>query len=149
MSRNMTYGFNENKEKIPVWDEDYVNNVFQRIIYKDDITVIYGKLSDGTATLNYPNGFNWDNCVVQSVMFRNINNNRWGCGSVFDSSNNITGSVPCKVLLNETNIAVKTKNIGLTNGANPAVNDVSVTLDVRIVLMKIPNYIEGVDYTLG
>lgn len=161
MNENQTiYGFDNSGCKHEVYTKEEVNNTVENInvttnnkinttILKNDITVIYGKLNDGTATLNYPNGFNWDNCVVQSVMFRNANNNRWGCGSIFDSSNSITGSVSCRVLLNETNIAVETKNIGLTNGANPAVNDVSVALDVRIVLMKIPNYIEGVDYTLG
>lgn len=153
MSENQTiYGFDDSGCKHEVLSKKDVytkteidntmgiaNEKLSEIISKDDISIIYGVLNNGSSTIVYPVGFTWDNCMVHSIMFRNTNNNRWSYGATFDSSGVITGAIPCNIFLEEDSISINTKNIGLTNGVNPAVSDVNIALEFRIVLMKIPD----------
>ncbi len=149
MSRNMTYGFNENKEKISVWNEEYVNNVFQRIIYKDDMAVIYGRFNTpeansqelgGSATINYPFGFNAHNSCVLSIMGKNAtlnssasdsnNINIWATPIKASSVGYVLGSGDLRVLMHENNM-----NVFYTKSDT---HEPSTIVNFRLVLMKLP-----------
>lgn len=139
MSVNTTYGFNPNKEKVPVLDEEYINNQFQKVIYKDDIVIIHGKLSlnNGAAqhNISYPAGFNKDNCVVLTFMANNIENNHWGYGYIEKSIGYVGGVIGHGVILRENDITVSINNP--TDGAHTSGTN---TYNYKIVLMKLPTY---------
>lgn len=52
--------------KYPAYSSDEVDALFYK---KDNLAVLTGNTSEGL-TLEYPEGFNKDNCVVVSYMFR-------------------------------------------------------------------------------
>lgn len=137
MSRNVTYGFNEKKEKVDVWDDEYINKEFQKVIYKDDIAIIYGKLTlnNGAANHNidYPVGFNKDNCVVLTFMANNTTNNHWGYGYIEISAGYTGGAIGHRVTLQNDNISV-----GINNPMDGEHNNGTGAFDYKIVLMKLP-----------
>lgn len=100
-------------------------------------TVVTGTLSSGSATISYPTGMNKDNCIPISVNFGNASETQWACGALFDSSSYVGGVIPYKLLMREDNISLTLKNINLTNGDAPYVNNANVNLPYRVVLMKI------------
>lgn len=147
MSKDVTHGFNEKKEKVDVWNSEYISKEFQKVIYKDDIAVIYGKvtvnknLNMGQVNLYYPQGFTPNNSIIIGKEY-SINSNEdpgyivwidseciktWNRQTTIDGINNL-----CTVILKFSDNATEIN-----------------TYDVRIVLMKIPEYIENVNYTLG
>ena len=101
------------------------------------VTVLTGTLSSGSATISYPTGMNKDNCIPISVNFGNASETQWACGALFDSSSYVGGAIPYKLLMREDNISLTLKNINLTNGDAPYVNNANVNLPYRVVLMKI------------
>lgn len=151
MSRNMTYGFNPNKEKVPVWDEEYVSNNFQKVIYKDNIAVIYGRFNTpeanssdlgGSLTVNYPSGFNAHNSCVLSIMGKNVTSSSsasdqdavyvWSTPVKASAVGYVLGSGDLRVGMHRNNMYVSyTKS----TAAEP-----SVTIEFRLVLMKLPTY---------
>lgn len=140
MSRYVTYGFNEKKEKVDVWNSEYINKEFQKVIYKDDIAVIYGNLSmtNGVANhnVNYPVGFNKDNCVVLTFMASNEeNNNHWGYGYIENATGYVGGAIGHKITFRENDI-----NVGVQNPTDGAHNSGTGTFNYKIVLMKLPQY---------
>lgn len=136
-------------------------NDIKGFIKIDDIIIINGKtepLSESDvicqAVADYPTGLNKNNCVVLSIMFQGFSNLKsWCTGSSFDTSNILSGSVPSVVKLTNDNILISFKNILLTNNGVtiPTTEEYSTAtrLDYKLVLMKLPELQEGVDYILG
>ena len=113
-------------------------------INKNDFAVITGNISgDGTEspskTINYPTGFNRDNCVVSTVNLKRSTVDFKGYGAIFDSSSYLTGAIPTKVALGETNIALEIRNINIAQDGSIMVPNIptSVSFEYTIVLMKI------------
>lgn len=93
-------------------------------------------------TINYPQGFNYNNCIVIAHAIDNEDEHiRWGTGATFDSISYINGAMPCYVSLVESGIDIRIKNIIVSdNETNP--DDVLVfpltgTYNYKIVLLKI------------
>lgn len=91
------------------------------------------------AKTTYPTGYNKDNSVVLSLMIKSMSTTAttWSNGSVFNSSNSLTGSIPARVRLGENNIFVDVRNILLSNEIYPTIPTASGTFDFKLVLMKI------------
>ena len=100
-------------------------------IPKENIAVITGNITvneEGTANLrlDYPTGFNKDNCVVISAMLYNVDTmNVWTIGLLGNTSNNLYKFIP------EIELGTKIA-IGLSD-----TNQTSKTVPYKIVLMKI------------
>ena len=113
-------------------------------INKNDFAVITGNIAgNGTEspskTINYPNGFNKDNCVILTVNLKRSSVNVKGYGLIFDSSSYMTGALPAKVVLEETNIMLEIRNINIAQDGSIMVPNIptSVSFEYTIVLMKI------------
>lgn len=100
-----------------------------------DFAIITGQLSNGSATISYPNGFNKDNCVVISLHMKKTETNGWQTGTTLDASSYSGGAMPVRISLKD-NIIIQTKNIQLTNGNASTVLDSTVTSNYKLVLMK-------------
>lgn len=113
-------------------------------INKNDFAVITGNIAgNGTEspskTINYPNGFNKDNCVILTVNLKRSSVNVKGYGLIFDSSSYMTGALPAKVVLEETNIMLEIRNINIAQDGSIMVPNIptSVSFEYTIILMKI------------
>ena len=117
---------------------------------KDDFVIITGAtepVSDTDdkceAIIKYPNGFNKDNCVVISIMFKGINSSGiWTTGSLFNSNNTLLGGINSKVSLKTDNIQIQYKNILLSNNDAvfiPKTSEYSTgsRLSFKLILMKV------------
>lgn len=99
---------------------------------------------EGSVTVNYPAGFTKDNCVVVSLMSHNARLvDQWAtCGGQYPKS------IISEMLGNCVVAILRTSDIQLrsykTDNTNPR-NDVKF----KIVLMKLAELVEGVDYVLG
>ena len=94
--------------------------------------------SNGNATINYPSGYTKNNCAVISFMLQGIGGSKsWSTGSVFDSSNTISGSVPKSIKLNDSDITISIRHIMISNGNSPVVSTTYSSMNYRIVLIKI------------
>lgn len=110
----------------------------EETIVKGDFAVLTGQLDQGVANIEYPNGFNKDNCVVISLhMQRNDTpGNGWGTGTTMDSSSYVAAALPARVQLKDT-IQIRTKNILLSDEDNPKVLDSTVSNYYKLVIMKV------------
>ena len=110
------------------------------VIYKDNFAVISGKLNNGESTIEYPEGFNKDNCVIISFSLDNPNLDtdvkHWAYGNLFDASSWVGGSIPYKIGMYSENIRIKTKRVIITNEQYPSVGESTVAHNYKIVLMK-------------
>ncbi len=118
--------------------------VGSEVVYKDNFAIITGTITgDGTTnpskTINYPIGFNRDNCIVLTVNFKRPTTIFKGYGSVFDSSSYVAGSIPAKVSLGETDIGINIRNINVADDGSIMVPNISasVSYEYTIILMKI------------
>lgn len=104
-----------------------------------NIAVLTGTLSYNEATINYPSGYNKNNCVVLTAMFQHptSQNGTWGEGSLFNSSSYVTGSLPHKVNLRSDAISVEVSNILLSDGKPVNIFDIDLSFNYKIILMKI------------
>lgn len=110
-------------------------------LLKANMAVITGTASfdtNGNATVNYPEGFTKNNCVVISFMTEGIGAAKaLAAGSTFDSANMIVGSVPKSITLSDSHINISIRNISIINDSNPAVGNSYPDMNYKIVLMKI------------
>lgn len=154
------FGFCENKGKHEVYTKEQTDNLLagkansvhthddryytetemkttlENYKLKGDFAVITGSLDKGNDTsISYPSGFTKDNCVVIAVQFQHPNKTeKWRTGSAFDSSN-MFGSIPCKVVLQDT-IVVTVRNLGFyTTGVTET--EITVNMNYKLVLMKV------------
>ena len=101
----------------------------------DLVKVVTGTSStSGSVSVNYPAGFNKENCVIISKMVKGISNNSWSSGSCYDTSNSISGSCSIRATLS-SNIIVDIKDIRITDTG--ITQNERVALPFKIVLMKI------------
>lgn len=85
----------------------------------------------GNTNIDYPEGYNKDNCVVLSFMaFNGTNVNGYGYGYLENSSGYVAGAIGHSINLGSSKIAVAVQNpISSTSGSG--------TYQIKIVLMKI------------
>lgn len=115
------------------------------VIYKDNFAVVTGSLSgpaggngEYQGDINYPDGFNQDNCVVISCSLDLENSATiWGSGATFDSSSFIGGALPTYVCLQENIIKIEIRNIRIDSTAKVFSLPLEATINYKIVLMKI------------
>ena len=107
------------------------------------------QVSNGQAEINYPDGFNKDNCVVISIGARNVSKDFWGYGSEteYPGSYN-SGLVEKGVIFRNDDMLLNFRCDGLDLGGT-ASEDREDTYSYKIVLMKLPELTEGIDYKLG
>lgn len=115
-----------------------------------DFAVITGNyayeesVTDKDITLSYPTGFTRDNCVVISIMLGNtaVKTKPLGCNSVMTNSSITTGAVANSVVLFESNIRLKLRNLyakGYVESTTPQIMLQELpSLEYKVVLMKIP-----------
>lgn len=130
-----------------------------KVLYSDNIAVISGQMEleansqsnlendaeqQTILDIDFPKGFNKDNCVCIAFGMKTYAERNYSYGVAFSSSNRfLTGSYIRNVILgsgdNNSKIALHVWN--MATGQH--------TVYYRLVLMKIPTYVEGVDYKLG
>lgn len=132
------YGFDKNKCK-------------KEVCSKDDFATIYGSITTPEAgsdvinahiDLNYPEGFNKDNCVIISLMAdpQSLANRSWKTTGATGKSAEI-GYYGLRASMNKDNISVYLYKVDVAENSRKS--------NIRLVLMKLPEYIEGFDYILG
>lgn len=101
-----------------------------------NIAVLTGNIQDDI-TINYPTGFNKNNCIVISAMMKMNNTNaRYGYGSVFNSAIYSSGGVPIVVSLGDSNIQLSAKKILLSSEAVQYAS-LEAEMNYKLVLMKV------------
>lgn len=111
-----------------------------KAIYKDRFAVLTGTAQNGQVAINYPEGFNKDNCIIISNMFKRVGvaeTRGFSIGTTFIPADATSGSLPNSIELQSSGIIVKLKYIYITNGSTPTVSNVDYDVDYKIVLMKI------------
>ena len=99
----------------------------------ENIAVLTGTITaeaekNGTANINYPEGFNTNNCVPISFGIKIVENRGFNYfGTYKDSADLLNNSYDRKLNLNSTNIVVMVKNP--TTSSN--------RIEYKIVLMKV------------
>lgn len=122
---------------------------------KNNYATITGILSEAAnnyeATATLPEGFTTENTVIVSVMLNNPANNEWSTGTIFSSASYISGGAPISVRLKDNSLLVRMRNINFAeNGAEQtAYVGKGAAFNYKVVLMKLPELIEGTDYILG
>ena len=101
-----------------------------------NIAVLTGKIQDDI-TINYPTGFNKNNCIVISAMMKKTDENaNYGFGSVFNSAIYVSGGVPIVVSLGNSNISLSAKKILLSSGTVQYAS-LEAEMNYKVVLMKV------------
>lgn len=111
-----------------------------KVMYKDDYAVLTGTVQNGQGTINYPKGFNKDNCIIIANMFKRVGipeTRGFSIGTTFVPSDGTGGSLPNSIELQSSGIVIKLKYIYLSNGNTSIVSNVDYDIDYKIVLMKI------------
>lgn len=98
--------------------------------------------------IDFPNGFTEDNTIVLAFGVKNIEN-RGFCYGDTSGSNTLsgvlyTGAIPKSIIAGEDNEGKRVLRCDVYN-----LSTQNMDIQYKIVLMKIPEYVEGVDYTLG
>ena len=97
----------------------------------------------GITEINYPDGFNSENCVVVSLMSHNsFHTDYW--------STTLTSNSPSSMLLGNADLMVtlkpeKIRILSNKNGVGQSRRDVTF----KLVLMKLPELVQENDYKLG
>ena len=111
-----------------------------KVIYKDDYVSLTGTIKNGQGTINYPQGFNKDNCIIISNMFKRVGvaeARGVSIGTTFVPADGTSGSLPNSIELQSSGIVIKLKYIYLSNGNTSTVSNVDYDIAYKIVLMKI------------
>ena len=100
-------------------------------------TITGDETDSPSVALNYPNGYNKDNCVILTVNLQRSTTK--GYGTVFESSNMVTGTISSRVALGTSNIVIEIRNISINNGTVPSTTAISSSTSFlyTIVLMKV------------
>lgn len=109
-----------------------------------NIAVLTGSLTKNgkqiTATMNYPNGYNKNNCVILSAEMiggTTASGDVYTVGSTFSSIDLSRGGCSCAVSLLTNQISISARQILLTDGGSPTITDIGSVSKYRIVLLKI------------
>lgn len=96
--------------------------------------------SFSSTEVNYPSGYNQNNCVVIASQFNNGNANTvYSSGTILNASSYTLGGMPAVVSLNSSKIQIKVSNVYTVSG-DPAqiyVQKIGVPIKYKIMLMKI------------
>lgn len=99
-----------------------------------------GNNSYSSIEVNYPSGYNQNNCVIVASQFNNGNANTvYSSGTILNVSSYTLGGMPAVVSLNSSKIQIKVSNVYTISG-DPAqiyVQKISVPIKYKIMLMKI------------
>lgn len=130
------FGICKNKTKKRVYTQDEVDELFYS---KNDIKVVTGTIvtpakgdssTTGQTSINYPEGFNYDNCVIVSVMAKVNENFGWATTMENDTSaSSFYGAYALVGILKQAAISIRVDKI--------MTDQDSQTIAVRAVLMKI------------
>lgn len=113
---------------------------------KGDFALITGTISvptDGnhsSISINYPEGFNKDNCCVISKMFKRVDapsTRGYSEGTVFMPDQNTSGNYPSKVELRSSDISIMVRYIYISSDGKIVTSEISTNTNFKIVLMKI------------
>ena len=136
--------------KTETYDKSEIDTKIADYKLLGDFAVITGNyayeesVTDKEITLSYPTGFTRDNCVVISIMLGNtaIKTKPLGCNSVMTSNSTATGAVANSVVLFESNIRLKLRNLcakDYVESTTPQIMSQELpNLEYKVVLMKIP-----------
>lgn len=110
-----------------------------------NVAMLTGTISgNGTETIisknvNYPAGYNKDNCVVIAAMAHNSANSTGiiSSGSLFEPSSYTTGGLPMQVILRSDEIGIKCRNVLVFDDNSTMVPSINGSFSYKIVLMKI------------
>ena len=119
---------------------------------QDNILIIIGTIEmpeanseviTGKIEIKYPNGLTKDNCMIISLMSHNTLHNDWWSTSYNSKySDSMTkGSGDLVATLKPNNITVASNKVSTQEDRK------DVTF--KLILMKLPQLVKGVDYTLG
>lgn len=124
-----------------------------KVIYDDKFAIVEGIIvtpalgsedTKGSISLNYPTGFNKNNCMVISLMSQNYGGDGYSYNtstSLGLASEEIAGCYGLHASLRSDEIIISLRKVN--------VNAQPKNIHVRLVLMKLPTLVEGVDYILG
>lgn len=104
-----------------------------------NIAVLTGTMSNGSATISYPNGYNKDNCVVISTMLKRVgvaSTRGYSSGTTFLPADGTSGSISSKTELQTSSIVLSGRHLYLSNNG-VTVMEVNYDIYYKIVLMKI------------
>ena len=104
-----------------------------------NIAVLTGTMSNGSATISYPNGYNKDNCVVISIMLKRVgvaSTRGYSSGTTFLPADGTSGSISSKTELQTSSIILSGRHLYLSD-SGVTVMEVNYDIYYKIVLMKI------------
>ena len=104
-----------------------------------NIAVLTGTMSNGSATISYPNGYNKDNCVVISTMLKRVgvaSTRGYSSGTTFLPADGTSGSISSKTELQTSSIILSGRHLYLSD-SGVTVMKVNYDIYYKIVLMKI------------
>lgn len=108
------------------------------MVYEDNFAILTGTMSNGSATINYPESFNKDNCVVVSTMLKRVgvaSTRGYATGTTFLPADGTAGSISSKVELQTSSIVLNGRHLYLSD-SGVVVMEVDYDIDYKIVLMK-------------
>lgn len=107
---------------------------------KENLAYITGTIltSSPTHSIEYPSGFNKDNCVVLSVMLKktSLSTACWTYNTTHDIISQSNGAYSSRVILYDDYIKIFAKTLVLNTDA-VTVGEITDDTDFKIVLMKI------------
>ena len=124
-----------------------------KVLYDDRFAILEGIIitpalgsedTKGSISLNYPTGFNKDNCVVIGLMSQNTGNDEKSyntSSSIGLSAEEVRGCYGLQASLRGDGILISLYKVNK--------NAQQKNIHVRIVLMKLPTLVKGIDYVLG
>ncbi len=104
----------------------------------------------GTKYINYPQGYTVDNSIVVAIGAKvNGENKQYGYGSITETGTALNrGIIEKGITLTNSNLLLYCRYDGLNLGGI-ASETKKETIIFKIILMKLPELIEGKDYVLG
>lgn len=121
-------------------------------ILKNNLVTIIGTIAmpeandsviGGSTDIQYPEGFNNNNCIIISLMSHNTLHTDWWCTTSTSrySSAMITGSGDLCARLKSDRITISSNKVSIEEDRKD--------ITFKITLMKLPELVKGIDYTLG
>ncbi len=111
-------------------------------VLKNDYAVLTGTIAKpvpdsnmAEVDINYPTGFTWNNCYVQSIMFKSQAGNAWSNGTTFDSVSLLASGMPYVIMLMEPYMKLHMRNLYLYAGGIYE-NNLTRDFEFKIILKK-------------
>lgn len=110
-----------------------------KVIYKDNFAILTGTMSNGLVSINYPTGYNKDNCVVISTMLHRpgtASNRGYASGSTYLLDDVSAGFLVSRVELQTSGISLHGRALYLSSDNKYMDMGVDFSVDYKIILMK-------------